>query len=405
MQIYKETNLYHDLNDADGSINLCKRVNALITAMNSRSIKYSLQPGNEMYKNIEDFLTFLVEWEKEAKKMNYSFITDQTCYGLKISLKATLEICTFLINKCEFQFLMTSRLNQDNLERFFGMMRNACGCNDHPDSQLFIQMYRLISTYSLVKPPKGSNVSTAELMDILLKIKDIKDIEERQEQWISQIDTILDRGRNTDVLAYIPSLLNDHDSHMYTTSDYVLTYIAGYVARKGNRFCINNNKCEECLKTLIIQSNNEIPERHKLIYLKSKGYLINPSVILFDLLSTLEKGIIEATQCGEINANTLFDIINLIDEEKISINFLGCEEHNYDFTKNIIRFYLTTRMFFLVKQANRNDNMEKEKTKEKRKCSKLVKQSLPNVTNNNKIEQTNAVKTMIQKKNWKKSLK
>ncbi|XP_011705030.1 PREDICTED: uncharacterized protein LOC105460298 [Wasmannia auropunctata] len=329
MQILKEANIYSDLNDADGSIKLCKRVNALITAMNNRTPKNSLQTGNEMYKNIEDFLTFLVKWEKEAKIMDYSFITEQTCYGLKISLKVTLEICSFLIHKCGFQYLMTARLNQDNLERFFGMMRSCCGCNDHPDSQLYIQTYRLISTYSLVKPPKGCNVSSEEIMNVLLNIKDIADNKEREEQWIAQIDTVLDRGRNTDVLAYVPSLFNDHNSHKCTTSDYVLTYIAGYVARKGKRFCkgIDNSKyfiCQECLKTLVLQPNNEIPERHKLIEIKSKGYLINPFVALFNLLSTLEKGIIETTQCGEINANTLFEIMDLIDDEKDPVTLLGC---------------------------------------------------------------------------------
>ncbi|XP_067204450.1 uncharacterized protein [Linepithema humile] len=258
MQILKEANIHHDLNDADGSIKFCKRVNALITAMNSRTPKNSLRPDNKIYK------------------------------------------------------------------RFFGMMRN-CGSNDHPDSQLFIQIYRLISTYSLVKPPKGCNVSTGEIMNVLLNIKDIEDTKEREEQWISQIDTILDRGRNNEILAYAPSILNDHDLHICTTSDYILTYIAGYVARKGNRFSKNiiNNKnviCEECLKTLILQPNDVIPERHKLIQIKTKGYLKNPSIALFNLLSILEKGIIEATKCGEINVNTLFEIMELIDEEKNSLS-------------------------------------------------------------------------------------
>lgn len=287
------------------------------------------------------------------------------------------------------------------------MMRNCCGSNDHPDSQLFIQMYRLISTYSLVKPPRGCNVSSTEIMNVLLNIKDITDIKERQEQWIGQIDTILDRGRNTDILAYATSILNDHDSHICTTSDYILTYIAGYVARKGKRFCkgINNKNviCEECLKTLILQSSNEIPERHKLIQIKSKGYLINPSVALFDLLSTLEKGIIEATQCGEINVNTLFEITELINEEKNPVTLLGCEKHNYEFTKNIIRFYLITRMFFLIKQANRNDNSEREKTKEKRKSLKLVKSNVPNMYS--QIEKINAAETVIQMKNYGKKRK
>lgn len=52
MQLFKEANVHHDLNDADGSINLCKRVNALITAMNSRTPKDSLRPDNEIYQVI-----------------------------------------------------------------------------------------------------------------------------------------------------------------------------------------------------------------------------------------------------------------------------------------------------------------------------------------------------------------
>lgn len=52
MQIFKEANVYHDLNDADGSIKFCKKMSALITAMNSRTPKNSLQPNNEMYKVI-----------------------------------------------------------------------------------------------------------------------------------------------------------------------------------------------------------------------------------------------------------------------------------------------------------------------------------------------------------------
>ena len=77
------------------------------------------------------------------------------------------------------------------------MMRHCCGSNDHSDSALFILMYKLVSTYSLVKPPKGSNVSGGEILKVLIDIKDIKAVDERQEQWDAQIDTILDKGSNT----------------------------------------------------------------------------------------------------------------------------------------------------------------------------------------------------------------
>ena len=42
--------------------------------------------------------------------------SESTDTGLIISLKATLELCTYLTTKCKFKYLMTRRLNQDALE-------------------------------------------------------------------------------------------------------------------------------------------------------------------------------------------------------------------------------------------------------------------------------------------------
>lgn len=54
----------------------------------------------------------------------------------------------------------------------------------------------------------------------------------------------------------------------------------------------------------------------------------------------------------------------------------------------------------MVKQANKNDNAEREKTKEKRKSSKLVQLNIPNATNMHSqiINETNTVETVIQMK-------
>jgi len=53
-------------------------------------------------------------------------------------------------------------------------MRSAYGSNDHPNAIIFIQMFRLIITYSLVKTSKGSNVSGGyNMINTLLNIKDI----------------------------------------------------------------------------------------------------------------------------------------------------------------------------------------------------------------------------------------
>lgn len=72
------------------------------------------------------------------------------------------------------------------------MMRSACGSNDHPDSVLYIQMFRLISTYSLVKPPKGSNVSGGEMLETLMKLEDVTEHVSKKSKisWEDSMDRI-----------------------------------------------------------------------------------------------------------------------------------------------------------------------------------------------------------------------
>jgi len=52
-----------------------------------------------------------------------------------------------------------------------GMFR-ICGSTTKPDPLMFIQVYRLLCFYSLVKPPKGSNVEGTEIFKSLLAEED-----------------------------------------------------------------------------------------------------------------------------------------------------------------------------------------------------------------------------------------
>lgn len=69
-----------------------------------------------MLQTVQSFIEYLKEWETTAKREGFDFISDSCSYGLKISLRAALEICEFLVNKCNFKYLMTGCLNQDCLE-------------------------------------------------------------------------------------------------------------------------------------------------------------------------------------------------------------------------------------------------------------------------------------------------
>ena len=65
---------------------------------------------------VESFLQYLIEWRDIAITKNYEFITESTYYGLLITLKATLELCDYLVKQCGFTYLLTARLCQDAIE-------------------------------------------------------------------------------------------------------------------------------------------------------------------------------------------------------------------------------------------------------------------------------------------------
>ncbi|XP_074095300.1 uncharacterized protein LOC141524981 isoform X1 [Cotesia typhae] len=196
MATYK--NATPELSDCDPTVVFIKRVNDLIEAMSSRTPLNALRLNDNCprKKVISDFIDYLKIWEakaneerelykkkKKGKKQKsknenevddkfFFAITPSTLTGLKITLQATLELSEFLQKECNFEYLMTSRLNQDQLEKFFGIMRSVCRCNDHPDTILFGQVFRLLCSYSLVTPPKGSNVTAGELLQSLMQSKD-----------------------------------------------------------------------------------------------------------------------------------------------------------------------------------------------------------------------------------------
>jgi len=80
-------------------------------------------------------------------------------------------------------------------------LKDECGSGTHPDSVLFIQVCRLLSTYLLVRPPRGSNVSEETLLKAIVSMKDIivRENHEHKRDLKEKIDNILD---NEDILMH-----------------------------------------------------------------------------------------------------------------------------------------------------------------------------------------------------------
>lgn len=118
--------------------------------------------------------------------------------------------------------MLTARLSQDKLENVFGIIRQYCGTNDHPNPAQFLMTVNCLSFYNLARPPK-SGKSPAELIRALLytsspatsdAILGIHDI----------IEDMLEVGNVDGVRSALQSLSDEH-SCVIQKSDSRLTYI------------------------------------------------------------------------------------------------------------------------------------------------------------------------------------
>jgi len=68
---------------------------------------------------LKEALTWINTWESNLnnnfiKKDN--FLTQATADGLKITIKSTIDIVDYLLNTCNFMYVLMAKLNQDRLE-------------------------------------------------------------------------------------------------------------------------------------------------------------------------------------------------------------------------------------------------------------------------------------------------
>ena len=74
------------------------------------------------FKVLKEALEWLNNWETNLKKniiKDDEFLTKQTADGLRITIKSTLDLIYYLLNECNFSYVLTYKMNQDCLEVSF----------------------------------------------------------------------------------------------------------------------------------------------------------------------------------------------------------------------------------------------------------------------------------------------
>lgn len=221
-------------------------------------------------------------------------------------------------------------------QRFFSITRSACGNNSHPSSVAFAQAFRLLSVYSLIKPPGGSNVDPNESVVTLLKPEDLKSEKKNtgKQKLISQLEAILERQATSDDYFPLDFIVEPDglDSACKYTSDEVKAYVSGFVARRTTKF----TKCDKCIDT----TTNEINCRDKLITLKTRGKLLTPSENLYKLIAITDDLILQILNEQDLSTNLLLQVFDGM--EGFQLPRIGCENH--DLRAQILSFFLIFRM-------------------------------------------------------------
>lgn len=245
MQILQGVN--PELDDTSPTIKFIRRMSKLIRVMMSQTPVETLQFNTDRLQILKNSRNYLEEWERQAQLNGYRFLPLRTSYGLKVTLNVTCEILEFLILDHDYKYLMTSRLNQDALERFFSLARGVCGSNDHPDAIFFGQMFRFMSSYSLIKPCKGSNVTGGEMLQTLLKFNDVSQTTNGRKESEKIMDSIIETGKFAEDCSDLDDRATSVEINRETTGilHTLMGYMAGYIVRKSQmwtfKVLISNN--------------------------------------------------------------------------------------------------------------------------------------------------------------------
>ncbi len=288
-------------------------------------------------------------------------------------------------------------------QHFFGLIRHAAGCEDHPTASMFVHLYRLLSVYSLIRLPRRRNgrldvdlspqfpipaskpgskrsVAVAFAADCLENITACLEDESVDPSDIPDLSldvkcfgvdesgsTLHSTGLGLHMECTSETFTNNPGSltvNRYTVRQNIVFYVAGYVIRH----CRKLFSCDICLKALT--GSPAQLETAMLVTLKTRGALIWPSQEMFQSLLAVEDEVSES-----LSQNCDPAIFQLLTEKCVShftrLKSCLCLTHGSAICGEICVFYIITRLHWHVRQINQK-YASKQEAKQNRKKAKLT---------------------------------
>ena len=163
---------HYSSGEAQETSKLCQMVNDFFDCMNVRSTTEYQKKRNALlapYRSTDDerfdwlenvFLNYLTDWKSSTESRKGAFTDDergrmflsmQTYNGLKMTVKSAIAVTKFLLSE-GFEFVLTERFCQDDVEEYFGYQRAQGRRSDNPSAAEFGYNDLRISTLRDVAP-------------------------------------------------------------------------------------------------------------------------------------------------------------------------------------------------------------------------------------------------------------
>lgn len=296
--------------------------------------------------------------------------------GWQITISSILEIWKTLHAVQNYRFLLTSRLNQDCIEKCFSTICGSGGNRDNPDVMELRARFRFAAVDKLFIDNSDCTNCEADFDNVLLNISSM-----------SSLFSARSRSNSVNISASCSSTIScemtcEDDFDLQDMSDMpelplevdnVVAYMSGYLLRK----CGFNDAVGRCQTCSSFYASVQLLTGSQFLFLKLKTYkqtgcLLYPTFAFCEFIRKLEQMFQNSFPKLKHTVGILKRLC-LFAEKNVHMDTCGSSKCD-DRLKYMVRLYMTVRIHSMIKSLNQHtaSACAPKKTKRNRKAKIIV---------------------------------
>ncbi|XP_075751693.1 uncharacterized protein LOC142817793 isoform X2 [Rhipicephalus microplus] len=355
-----------DLKDCHGTAQFTLMVNNLFDALNVKLPKFGITSSSKEVEVIQEFLDAVnTTEENHITNGTVMFASQVTMESLRVTLASVRDLITDLLSKGA-RYVLTGKLNEDPLEKFFGVTRSYGGDEDHPTLISFAHIYRLLSLYTPISTCVTGNVSYEQTFVLATVANSMK---RGRKDTLSSHERLQEaiRAKLAEISSTAQNETPTPPDHGYSTpaaQDCVIYYLCGYLVHSY----LKHQRCSDCVRN--IQSENaECPEAFLTLEREFKHESLKLPSASNCMFRGIEAKISDELQKNRLCSETFWSLLDAL--EDCDITSVGCSVHKATTTAELLHSYIVLRLHFAARDTCKSFSSS-EKVASARKKVKLM---------------------------------